>query len=171
MPFRVFPVPKAGATLPAMLRISGKIVLLFALLAVASANTLSPVQAAEDGPSKPFITRDGLSPSNTLGLTASDRAMLSKAGVSITEIIVRGDSRKVRVCTPKKCVTVRRSKFCSGSACGGRLYRRVKAGVYCSASVGCFQYKGKKYKYTNRARIAGDKNGPAKCASSLVPRI
>lgn len=52
-----------------------------------------------------------------------------------------------RVCAPNgKCVTT--SNYCTiASGCSKALYKAWPVGQYCSPSVGCFTYGGKKYSY------------------------
>jgi len=53
-----------------------------------------------------------------------------------------------KVCSPKKCVTIASSKYCPiSSGCSKAMYKAWPAGVYCSASVGCFTIGGKNYSY------------------------
>lgn len=75
-----------------------------------------------------------------------------------------------KVCAPKKCVTVKTSKYCyPGKGCGKYQYRATRPGEYCSPSVGCVTYRGKGYKYIGGPKMTAKQRSQAqKCAASLA---
>ncbi|NLU70158.1 hypothetical protein [Streptomyces sp. HNM0574] len=74
-----------------------------------------------------------------------------------------------KVCAPKKCVKVKKSKVCyPGDGCGKRAYKPWPAGSYCSPSVGCVSYKGKNYRFVGGPKMTPKQQDQArKCAASL----
>jgi hypothetical protein len=74
-----------------------------------------------------------------------------------------------KVCAPKKCVKVKKSRYCyPGDKCGKRVYRKLRNGEYCSPSVGCVTYKGQDYKYIGGPKMTAKQRSQArKCAASL----
>lgn len=74
----------------------------------------------------------------------------------------------VRVCAPKRCVTVSTSRYCpnSRSKCGSK-YARF-SGAYCSPSVGCFTLGGVNY-FAARGPLPTPKQQQAiaQCALSI----
>ncbi|MDK1473747.1 hypothetical protein QNO07_09990 [Streptomyces sp. 549] len=74
-----------------------------------------------------------------------------------------------KVCAPKKCVKVKKSRICyPGDGCGKRAYRELPATTYCSSSVGCVSYKGKKYRFVGGTKMTPEQQTQAqKCAAGL----
>ncbi|MGW8378492.1 hypothetical protein [Streptomyces sp. ODS28] len=74
-----------------------------------------------------------------------------------------------KVCAPKKCVKVKKSKYCyPGDGCGKRAYKRLPDTEYCSPSVGCVSYKGKNYRFVGGPKMTPKQQDQArKCAAGL----
>jgi len=86
-------------------------------------------------------------------------------GVSARGVII-GGNKFLKVCSPKKCVTVPKTKVCTvGSGCGKAIYKEYKG--YCSATIGCFTYKGKNYVYTGFKPTAAQLSQARKCAAGI----
>ena len=113
-----------------------------------------------------FITATGAQASSS-NYTDTEIQALNDAQVGVTARgVIIGGNKFVKVCAPKKCVNVPRTKICTvDSGCGKKIYKEYKG--YCSSSVGCFAYKGKNYVYTKFKPTAAQISQGRKCAASI----
>lgn len=104
----------------------------------------------------------------SLPTSAAPQAVAPQTAFATAPTVAVSPMATTRVCSPSgKCVNA--SRVCNPGQCGQQsVYREWPKGQYCSASVGCFTYKGVNYSYTGAPRPTPEQQAKiTQCAANL----
>lgn len=93
--------------------------------------------------------------------------LVAAVGVTVQPAPLARAASTVKVCTPKKCVTVPVGSYCAPSKAGCTNGSWQAVTGYCSPSVGCVTIDGKNYRWVGTGLTAVNNINPTKCAASL----